>query len=47
MEIFEKEESIMRIKSEIPDFNEQEIIEYTKIAIQNVHYGNKIGYFIK
>ncbi len=37
MESFEKEEAIMRIKSEIPNFSEQELIEYTKIAIQNVH----------
>ena len=37
MNIYEKEESILRIKEEIPNFNEQELLEYTKIVIPNIH----------
>ena len=37
MDVYEREKVLNNIKTEIPNFKEQELIEYTKNAIPNVH----------
>ena len=37
MEIYAKDDLIIKIKSEIPNFDAQGLIEYTKFAIPNIH----------
>lgn len=37
MSIYENDNILMRMKTEIPNFDDEELLEYTKIIIQNLH----------
>ena len=37
MDIYEKEKALMNLKAKVPKFDEEEIVEYTKNVIPNIH----------
>ena len=37
MSVYENDNLLMRMKTEIPNFDDEELLEYTKIIIPNIH----------